>query len=262
MTTNIQELRELKLFIEGGSLKVALFGRPSSANDHWICNLPFDQVFSRYPNTLPMEQRIKASTANNQVTMLENLADCIADGDPTTEDLSLDDDSMTSQTTDKLIDEGEADDSEPTEINHQATAQQLRRSIKAASRLAQAAKDANNQGQQARWLAYAAAASLQLPAMIDDPQKVAKYRSAAMKRLRLSFKAASGMAKAEAEAGNHQQQASWLTSAAAASLQLLNLVEEPKKAAKIRSVANKSLRRASKALSQIAKSSSNSNKNG
>ncbi|MFL0770662.1 MAG: hypothetical protein AB8B36_12420, partial [Prochlorococcus sp.] len=111
MTTNIQELRELKLFIEGGSLKVALFGLPSSANDHWICNLPFDQVFSRYPNTLPMEQRIKASTANNQVTMLENLADCIADGDPTTEDLSLDDDSMTSETTDKLIDEGEASDS-------------------------------------------------------------------------------------------------------------------------------------------------------
>ncbi len=244
---NIQELQDLKLFIEGGSLQVALFGQPSSAKDQWICNLPFDQVFSRYPNTLPMNERIKASTANMQVNLLDNLAECIADRDQPKEDFSLD--------------EGEAEKAKPLESKRQATSQQLRRSIKTASRLASAASNANNPGQQASWLAYAAAASLQLLPMIEDPQKLAKDRSAAAKRLRLSCKAANRIAKAEAEAGNHQQQASWLAVAAAASLQSLNLSEDPKEAAKINSIAQKNLRRANKALNQIAKSSSNSNNN-
>ena len=194
-----------------------------------------------------------------QVNLLDSLAECIADRDQPKDDLSLDESSLIIGKKDKLIDECEDDEAEPLESNRQATSKQLRRSIKTANRHASAA---NNPGQQASWLAYAAAASLQLLPLIEDPQKLAKDRSAAAKRLRLCFKAASGMAKAEAEAGNHQQQASWLTSAAAASLQLLNLREDPKKSAKINSIAQKNLRRASKALSQIAKSSSNSNKNG
>ena len=261
MTINIQELRELKLFVESGSLKVALFGQPSSSSDQWICNLPFEQVFSRYPNTLPMEQRLQARTANSQVSLLDHLAVCITDGDQTNDDLSLDDQSLASDSHDDLIDEGEAEDSEPIEINLQAASKQLRRSIKVASRLAQAATDANNPEQQANWLAYAAAASLQLFHIIDDPQKVAKYRSATIRRLRFSFKASSNMAKAEAVAGNHQQQARWLSCAATTSLQILNMSEDPGKADKVRGVANKTLRKTSKALSQFETSSSTSNSN-